>query len=358
MRLVGTLKSENDAKRICHFLKLQEIANSCEVGFEPRTGQMSYQLWIHDEDRIEEAFKIFEDFLKDPKASKYKEPEPEPLPVSEKVSLPSRFRFHLTFLIIAISVFVFFIHTMQQVALQKKGFLKQSLLLTPIQALLMFDLPPAFETLEGLLEDDSPEEVGKAVLTATQSSYWKGMYAWVVAKINNTSTLPGEGPLFLKIRQGEVWRLISPCILHKDLLHILFNMLWLWYLGRPIEARIGPFRTLLLSLIAGAGTNILQYLMSGPFFIGYSGVITALAGFSWMRERIAPWEGYPLTKGTLYFLLVFILAIFGIQAVAFFIQTFSHYDFTPNIANTAHISGAVIGILCGRLKCFAQKVRP
>src|SRR3989344_5323856 len=258
MRLVGTLKSENDAKRICHFLKLQEIANSCEVGFEPRTGQMSYQLWIHDEDRIEEAFKIFEDFLKDPKASKYKEPEPEPLPVSEKVSLPSRFRFHLTFLIIAISVFVFFIHTMQQVALQKKGFLKQSLL-----------------------------------LTATQSSYWKGMYAWVVAKINNTSTLPGEGPLFLKIRQGEVWRLISPCILHKDLLHILFNMLWLWYLGRPIEARIGPFRTLLLSLIAGAGTNILQYLMSGPFFIGYSGVITALAGVIWMRERIAPWEGYP-----------------------------------------------------------------
>lgn len=96
--------------------------------------------------------------------------------------------------------------------------------------------------------------------------------------------------------------------------------------------------------------------MSGPFFIGYSGIITALAGFIWMRERLAPWEGYPLNRGTIYFLLFFILAILGLQVAAFFIQVLTTYDFAPNIANTAHISGAVIGALLGRRKFFAQKV--
>jgi GlpG protein len=133
-------------------------------------------------------------------------------------------------------------------------------------------------------------------------------------------------------------------------------MLWLWYLGRPIEERIGPWRTLLLTLAAGIGPNIAQYLISGPFFIGYSGIVMALAGFIWMRERIAPWEGYPLNKGTVLFLLLFIAAIFILQVVAFFIQIFTSSHFTPQIANTAHIMGGLIGALLARSTFFAQRV--
>ena len=96
--------------------------------------------------------------------------------------------------------------------------------------------------------------------------------------------------------------------------------------------------------------------MSGPLFIGYSGIVTALAGFIWMRERIAPWEGYPLNKGTILFLLFFVGAIFALQVVAFCIQIFSHYNFAPNIANTAHIAGALIGAYLARFPFFAQRV--
>jgi GlpG protein len=101
----------------------------------------------------------------------------------------------------------------------------------------------------------------------------------------------------------------------------------------------------------------MQYLMSGPFFIGYSGIVTALAGFTWMRERIAPWEGYPLNRATILFLVLFIGAVFVLQAASFFIQIFSNQDFAPNIANTAHIAGAIIGAYLGKFKFFAQRVK-
>ena len=97
--------------------------------------------------------------------------------------------------------------------------------------------------------------------------------------------------------------------------------------------------------------------MSGPFFVGYSGVVTGLAGFIWMRERIAPWEGYPLNRATLLFLLFFILAIFGLQFAAFLMQIFSSRTFAPNIANSAHIGGILIGAYLGQFRFFMQRVK-
>ncbi len=83
----------------------------------------------------------------------------------------------------------------------------------------------------------------------------------------------------------------------------------------------------------------------------------ALAGFIWMREKIAPWEGYPLNRATILFLLIFIGAMFALQLSSFFIQVFTTLEFAPNIANTAHIAGALIGALLGRFSYFAQRVK-
>jgi GlpG protein len=373
MRVIGTISHENQARRLSHYLTSQGIANSCETCFEASTSHMSYQIWIHDEDKIQVAQSILEEFQKSPADSRFDAPlpEPTPLPVSEdeeKENRPllHRFKAHLTHFVIALCALVFFLNTLQEMPLRKEGLSENTFLMTPIQALFMYDLPPVFEELEKIVEkydlsneniQQIPPAVQAEIKAANESPYFKGVYNWIVSQIKGEDSLSDSGSLFRKIREGEIWRLFTPCLLHQGLLHILFNMLWVWYLGRPIEERIGFSRTLLLTLFLGVFSNTLQYLMSGPFFIGYSGIVTGLAGFIWMRERKAPWEGYPLNRSTLLFLLFFIGAIFALQLASFIIQVFTTYQFTPNIANTAHISGAILGALFGRLDFFAQRVK-
>lgn len=320
MRAIGTLSNENIAERFSLYLANQGIANKWEGLFDASTGLMSYQIWIHDEDKINEASVLLKEFEKNPSDLKFETPRPSSPQEEEPREEPRRFKHTLTIFLMGLCIFLFFINTLQEIPLAKE---KETL--TPLEKELIYD------------------EVS-----------WEGVYQWVVLKIKK-EPVP-EVPLFTSLQQGEVWRLVTPIFLHGGLLHILFNMLWLWVLGRPVEERIGPFRTLLLTLIVACLSNTAQYLMSGPFFMGYSGVVCGLAGFIWMRERLAPWEGYPLNKTTVLFLLVFIGAIFVLQVVAFCLKIFTSLDFAPNIANTAHVAGAIFGALLARFPFFAQRV--
>lgn len=131
----------------------------------------------------------------------------------------------------------------------------------------------------------------------------------------------------------EFWRLITPALMHFTLLHLVFNLLWWWYLGGQIEQRLGSYKLLLIFLVASLIPNIGQYLISGPNFGGLSGVVYALVGYIWWTGWLSPETELNLPKPYIGFMLAWL--------VIGFVPLFG-----LNIANTAHLLGLAVG--CGQ----------
>ena len=74
MRVVGALPHENYARRFSAYLTKLGILNSSEVSFDPATGQMSYPIWIYEEDKIGEAAVLLAEFEKNPMDRKFDAP--------------------------------------------------------------------------------------------------------------------------------------------------------------------------------------------------------------------------------------------------------------------------------------------
>lgn len=179
---------------------------------------------------------------------------------------------------------------------------------------------------------------------------WRGLTALLEVKLTGDAEL-GEfsvGNMFEKIREGQIWRLITPIFLHGNIVHLLFNTLWFYVLGAQIERRLRKRDYLLLILVSAVVSNTAQYLMSGPFFYGLSGVVFALVGYIVTRQRTAPWEMYNLPKATYSFILVYMWALVGLSLVSFALQVRGGMYFAISFANTAHLTGLVTGMLLGR----------
>ena len=146
---------------------------------------------------------------------------------------------------------------------------------------------------------------------------------------------PGA-PLFANVTRGEVWRLVTPMFVHFGILHIVFNMMWLWDLGRAIEMRKGAFFLGLFVVATGTASNLAQYLITqSPLFGGMSGVVYALLGYFWIQGRINPNFGMALHQSTVIMMLVWYVVCWT--------------GLVGPIANWAHTGGLVMGLAWGFL---------
>ena len=146
-----------------------------------------------------------------------------------------------------------------------------------------------------------------------------------------------QGDMLLSMPQGEPWRLITPVFLHFSVLHISFNMLWLWDLGRRIESAQSSLVLLFLVFAIGIASNIAQAItVKGGLFGGMSGVIYGLLGYCWLWHYFSPKAEFALHKGVVFFLLFWlVLGYSGVITMLGF----------GAIANTAHASGLVAGLV-------------
>lgn len=275
-----------------------------------------------------------------------------------------KFAYPLTYGIILLCLILFLVNSAQTAWLAKhEGELAAVTVLTPLEKQMFFDYPKAMQMLEAFfvryhpnsIEELKalPAEARREFKQARRFPQWQGIYDAIVSK--RARHTDKQASMFGKILHGQVWRLVTPILLHENWLQILFDMLWVWYLGRMIEGRLSRLRMVGLMLIIAAVSDVAQYLMTGPYFLGYSGVAVGMAGFVWMRQRIAPWEGYPLPGIVMAFLAFFIGAILLLEVVDFFLQLSHVLKQGVMIANTAHIVGGLCGIGLARLPYFARK---
>jgi GlpG protein len=83
---------------------------------------------------------------------------------------------------------------------------------------------------------------------------------------------------------AEPWRLLLSALPHGGILHIAFNLYWLWVFGTIIEDTCGWARMLLFTAILAAGSSAAEYaVFSGG--IGLSGVVYGLFGLLWVLGR-------------------------------------------------------------------------
>ncbi|MFI7390177.1 rhomboid family intramembrane serine protease [Streptomyces tendae] len=149
-------------------------------------------------------------------------------------------------------------------------------------------------------------------------------------------TFPGpvEG-----VAEGQWYRLLTAMFLHSSYMHILFNMLGLWWLGGPLEGVLGRARFLALYFCSGLAGSALTYLIAEPNqpSLGASGAIFGLFGATAALARRLNADMRPV---------VILLAINLV------------FTFTwANIAWQAHVGGLVAGAVIGYAMLHAPRER-
>lgn len=80
------------------------------------------------------------------------------------------------------------------------------------------------------------------------------------------------------IAAGEVWRLLTPILLHGSLLHIGFNMYALYIFGPRMEFAFGRWRFIALYLLSGFAGNVFSLMFTQAPSVGSSTAIFGLLG--------------------------------------------------------------------------------
>jgi membrane associated rhomboid family serine protease len=134
------------------------------------------------------------------------------------------------------------------------------------------------------------------------------------------------------------YRLLTSAFLHQEYWHIGFNMLSLWWIGAPLEQRLGRLRyTALYFVSAIGGSAVVLLLAPNALTLGASGAIFGLFGATAVYMRRMRYDMRPV-------LILLALNIF--------------FSFTwANVSWQGHIGGLVAGTLVAIGMLYAPRER-
>ena len=147
-----------------------------------------------------------------------------------------------------------------------------------------------------------------------------------------------------QIRQGQIWRLVTPIFLHGGALHLIFNMYWLYILGTQVEVLKGTVRFGLIVLAIAVISNLAQFFIGkSPNFFGMSGVVYGILGYIWIKQQYEPAAGFQLQSFTFFFLII--------------VMVIGFLGLIGGIANWAHLGGLLTGMAIAYIPVLFPRIR-
>ena len=221
----------------------------------------------------------------------------------------------------------------------------------------MFNVPPAVLVLTAVLV--AVQAFFSFGLTAEQKDEFLALFAFIPARYDATVTpdivWPGGWA-------AGVWTFVTYALIHGNLTHLIFNVVWLLAFGSPVARRFGWLRFLAFMAIgaaAGAAMVLVTHFGELLTLVGASAAISGAmaAAMRFVFQRGGPlmhWQSsedayrvpaLPLTSclqdpRVLAFLLVWfgVNLLFGLDAVGM-------AAVGEKIAWQAHIGGFLAGLL-------------
>lgn len=135
------------------------------------------------------------------------------------------------------------------------------------------------------------------------------------------------------ILAGELWRFVTPVLLHGSLPHIAFNMYALLSFGTSLERHFGHGRFFFLYILGAFAGNVASFLFSPGYSVGASTAIFGLLGaeavFLIQNRKVFPGQ-FRSAIGNIIFIAAINLFIIGSL---------------PNIDNWGHVGGLIGGLM-------------
>ena len=175
--------------------------------------------------------------------------------------------------------------------------------------------------------------------------------AAIIGFLLSSQVLPAKVLAFLSVPADlkdlvfRPWTLLTYMFTHKDLLHILFNMLWLYWFGKIFLEYLDQRKLVAVYLLGGLSGAIL-YIISFNIFPAFSGIVSesvAIGASASVMAIVIAISAY--VPDYSINLLLFGRIRIKYMALAIFILT-SFVDFSVNSGGKlAHMGGAIFGYL-------------
>ncbi len=319
MRQVGTLPDEQEAAQFIDYLFTLDIDAQADQAAD------GWAIWVRDENLLEPAQEKLAEFLKNPQAEQFRAARQADALRVEKRKKAQRVQ-------------------KQQVQM-RQHWNRPASQRRPITMALIF-----ISVIVTVMSDRGQNFSGAVMRSllfcdTMQSAEWD---------INSTSDR------LINIKQGQVWRLLTPIFVHYGIMHIVFNMYMLYQLGGLVEEYYGSNCLALIVLFTGVISVTVSSLMpfrliiplggdgGTPYGAGMSGVLFGILGYLWAKMLWDASNAVPLNPNTILILLIWLgLGVFGVL----------DRMLGANIDNWAHAVGLLSGMAAGYLSRFSLKGR-